>query len=69
MTFLLWILLFGLYLIIGRVIVMALNKRGHIDDETLEFLMFVTYLLLPITLFVVGVQIASDYLITFFKIK
>jgi hypothetical protein len=67
MKVIIWILLFGLYLTIGRVIVKGLNKAGYIDDWTLDFLIFVPYLLLPLTLFIIGVQVASEKLIKFFK--
>ena len=67
MKALLVILLFALYLIIGRVIVKGLNKMGHIDNFTLKFADFALYVFLPITLFVIGVRVVSDYLIKLFK--
>ena len=68
MTALLVIFLFALYLIIGRVIVKGLNKMGHIDNFTLEFADFALSVFLPITLFVIGVRVVSDYLIKLFKL-
>jgi len=67
MTALLVIFLFALYLIIGRVIVKGFNKMGYIDDFTLKFASFALYVFLPITLFVIGVRVVSDYLIKVFK--
>jgi hypothetical protein len=69
MTALIIILLFAIYLIIGKVIVMALNKYGYIDDFTLDFLMFMLYIFLPITLFVVGIQIVSDWILNILNLK
>lgn len=69
MKVLIGILLFALYIVIGRVIVKALNKAGHIDNYTLEFMIFVPYLFLPITLFVVGINIATDWAFKLFNLN
>lgn len=69
MTALIIIFLSALYLIIGRVIVKALNKYGYIDDFTLDFCDFALYVFLPITLFVIGIRETSNYLIKLFKLN
>ena len=68
MNFLIIILLFGLYLVVSRVIVTALNKHGFISDYTIKEFIFVPYLFLPITLFLIGIDIASTYLINLFHL-
>jgi hypothetical protein len=64
-----YFLLFSLYLVIGRVIVLALVKRGYIGKYTFEFFCFTTYLFLPLTLFIIGVTVASDGIAKHFNLK
>ena len=69
MDVLMWILLFGVYLIIGKVIVTALHVRGYISDMAIDFFICFLYVFLPLTLFVVGVSSISDWIIKILKIK
>ena len=69
MTALIIILSITIYFIVGRVIVMALNKYGYIDDVVLDLCDLALYIFLPITLFVIGVREASNYLIKLFNLK
>jgi hypothetical protein len=65
---LLTIFLLSLYLIIGRVIVKGLNKWGYISNAALYIFDFVLYVFLPITLLIICIRVASDYLIKLFKL-
>ena len=65
---LLIILLFTIYLLISRVVLVAVKKHGYISDWVLVELVFVPYLFLPITLFVVGFTIVSNWLLRLFKL-
>jgi hypothetical protein len=69
MNFLTIILLFGLYLIIGRVIVITLVKKGHISKDVYDFCEFFTYVFLPLTLFILVITVVSDWIIKYFKIR